>query len=105
MPRVPLRDLAVTRGGDKGGNSHLPLLIFDRKNYEAVRQQVTAERVADLLKDEAPGGVERYELPNLPALNFVLIDALDGGRSRMLRFDPRFVFGERLLDLEIELPD
>ncbi|MEX2236181.1 MAG: hypothetical protein WEB00_01405 [Dehalococcoidia bacterium] len=106
MPRViKLREIAVARGGDKGGDDHMPVLVLRRDLYPEVRDQLTAEVVATILGNEVPGGVLRYELPNICGLNFVLVDALDGGRTRMLKFDPRWAYAERILDFEIEVPD
>ncbi len=105
MSSVKLRAIAVARGGDKGGDLHMPLLVFDRDHYDAVREQVTADRVHQLFLADVPGGVERFEVPNVCGLNFILHGALEGGRTRMLKFDYRFSLSERLLDLDVEIPD
>ena len=101
---VKLRQIAHSRAGDKGDDSHLSLIVFDRRHFEAVRRQVTAERVAAWFGDLVAGPVERYELPQLGALNFVLHRALHGGVTRSLALDPHGKSrSSLLLEMEIEL--
>lgn len=101
---VKLRQIAHSRAGDKGDDSHLSLIVFDRRHFEAVRRQVTAERVAAWFGDLVAGPVERYELPQLGALNFVLHRALHGGVTRSLALDPHGKSrSSLLLEMEIDL--
>jgi hypothetical protein len=101
---VKLRQIAHSRAGDKGDDSHLSLIVFDRRHFEAVRRQVTAERVAAWFGDLVAGPVERYEMPQLGALNFVLHRALHGGVTRSLALDPHGKSrSSLLLEMEIDL--
>jgi hypothetical protein len=102
--KVKLRQIAHSRAGDKGDDSHLSLIVFDRRHFEAVRRQVTAERVAAWFGDLVAGPVERYELPQLGALNFVLHGALGGGVTRSLALDPHGKSrSSLLLEMDVEL--
>ena len=87
MTRIKVNDIAYGRSGDKGNISNIGLIAYDEKGYELLKKHVTAERVKQHFRDEVEGSVERYELPNLMALNFVLHEALGGGGSRSLRVD------------------
>ena len=106
MKKIQLRQICHARAGDKGDTLNIGLIVYDRKDYELVRRQVTAQRVKEFFKEIVKGDVKRYELPQLGALNFVLHNALDGGLSRSIRLDP---FGKSLsaflLSLEIEKSD
>lgn len=106
MKKIKLREICHSREGDKGDIANVSLIVYDKKNYELIRRQVTTECVKEFFKGIAKGKVERYEFPKLGALNFVLHNALDGGQSRSLRID---AFGKSLssyfLSLEIEIPD
>ena len=71
-----------------------------------IKREVTAERVKDFFKGSVKGDVERYELPRMGALNFVLYNALDGGATRTLTMDAYGkVLSSALLALEIQVPD
>lgn len=101
---VKLREIAHSRAGDKGDDSHVSLIVFERRHYEAVRRQVTAERVTNWFGRLVAGPVERYELPQLGALNFVLRRALGGGVTRSLALDAHGKSrSSLLLEMEIEL--
>ncbi len=99
-----LHDIAHSRAGDKGNISDLSLIAYDRSNFELLRRFVTADRVKHHFGDMVRGPVERYELPQLGALKFVLHDALGGGVTRSLALD---IHGKSLSSclLEMELPD
>ncbi|HEY8475382.1 MAG TPA: hypothetical protein VIN09_00790 [Chloroflexota bacterium] len=104
--RVKLREVAHARAGDKGNTSNIAVIVYDRRHFDAVREQVTAERVKAWFGPLVRGRVERYELPRLGALNFVLHDALDGGVTASLRVDPHGkTRSSLLLDMEIDLPE
>jgi hypothetical protein len=101
---VKLREIAHSRAGDKGDDSHVSLIVFERRHFEAVRRQVTAERVRAWFGPLVAGPVERYELPQLGALNFVLRRALGGGVTRSLALDAHGKSRSSLmLEMEIEL--
>lgn len=99
-----LHELAHARAGDKGNTSDISVIAYAPGDYEFLREQVTAERVREHFADITRGPVERYELPRLHALKFVLHDALGGGATRTLNLD---VHGKSLSSclLEMELPE
>jgi hypothetical protein len=106
MTRVQLVQLAHARSGDKGDSANVGLIAYEPELYPILVEQVTAERVKAHFGDWVRGGVERYELPNLRALNFVLHGALDGGGTVSLRTDAQGkVLSAALLRLEVEVPD
>ena len=82
-----LRDLAHSRTGDKGNRTTISVIAYDLKDFPAIEPALTAERVRAHYADIVKGGVDRYELPHLGALNFVLHDALGGGVTRSLALD------------------
>lgn len=100
---VRVYDLAHGRAGDKGDTSNISVIAYDEAGWEVLREQLTAERVAQAFAHIAKGEVRRYELPKLRALNFVLEQALGGGVTRSLTQDAH---GKSLsaLMLTIELP-
>jgi len=83
-----LHELAHARAGDKGTMSDIAVIAYDLADYELLRRVLTPERVKAHFRGIVHGEVERYELPLLGALNFVLHDALAGGVTRSLRLDP-----------------
>ncbi len=83
----PLHLFAHSRAGDKGNSATISVIPYVADAYEFLLEQVTAERVADLLGHRAIGKVTRYEVPGLPALNFVVEDALEGGVNLSLGLD------------------
>ena len=85
--RVQLVTLAHARSGDKGDTANVGLIALRPKDYPLLVKQVTAARVARHFKGMIRGPVERYELPNLHALNFLLHGALDGGGTISLKTD------------------
>ena len=104
--RVPLNQVAHARSGDKGDGSNVGLIANTPEIYEVIRQQVTAERVKEHFREVCKGDVERFEVPNLLALNFILHDSLGGGGTESLKTDAQGkTHGQGLLSLEIELPD
>jgi len=106
MKKIQLREICYARSGDKGDTGNIGLIVYDKRDYELIRKEVTAERVKEFFKGTVKGRVERYELPRLGALNFVLHNALGGGASRSLALD-RYgkTLSSVLLALEIEKPD
>jgi len=101
---MKLRELAHARAGDKGNISQLSVIAHDPGDYAFLAEHVTAERVRTHLAAAAAGTVDRYELPNLGALNFVLHDALAGGVTRSMALDAHGKCLSGVL-LEMELPD
>lgn len=105
MTMIQLVDLAHARSGDKGDTANVGLIAYDAAHYELLREQVTPERVKDHFGSMVGGNVERFELPNLHALNFLLHNALDGGGTVSLMNDAQGkVFSTALLRMEIEVP-
>jgi hypothetical protein len=80
-------DLAHGRSGDKGDVCNVGLVAYDDAGFEVLRREVTAERVKAHYGDLVKGSVQRYEMPRIRALNFVLNEALDGGGTLSLRSD------------------
>ncbi len=106
MKRMPLYRMAHARSGDKGDGSNVGLIAYDVAGWTIIRSQVTADRVKAHFGDIVRGGVDRYEVPNLRALNFILHDSLGGGGSASLRTDAQGkAHGMALLRMEIDVPD
>jgi hypothetical protein len=106
MMRVQLVHLAHARSGDKGDTANVGVIAYDRAHYELLRQRLTPERVKEHFGPMVSGAVERYELPNLGALNFLLHGALGGGGTMSLMNDAQGkVFSTALLRVEIDVPD
>jgi hypothetical protein len=104
--RVRLLDIAHARSGDKGDTANVGLIALQPRWYEVLDQFVTRKRVADHFRGMIEGEVERYELPNLTALNFLLHGALDGGGTLSLKTDAQGkVFSTALLRMVIDVPD
>ena len=103
--KVPLSRLAHTRSGDKGDTCNIGVIANEDRYYPVLVEQVTTARVKAHFGDRVKGQVERFELPNLAALNFLLHQALGGGGTVSLRTDAQGkTFGAALLSLEVELP-
>jgi hypothetical protein len=102
--KVQLVEIAHARSGDKGNTSNIGLIAKKPEYYPLLVKQVTAERVKEHFKAICKGKVERFELPNLNAMNFLLHEALDGGGTLSLRADPQGkTLSTALLRMEIEL--
>lgn len=102
---VQLRHLAHARSGDKGDTANVGLIALKPAYYDVLRRQVTAARVARHFRGMIAGGVERFELPNLNALNFLLHGALGGGGTLSLKTDAQGkVFSTALLRMAIPVP-
>jgi hypothetical protein len=99
-----LRQLAHARAGDKGGIADLTVVAFDDEGYTRLCRQLTAELVRQHFTDLPVTRVDRYELPQLRALKFVMHDALGRGVTSTLSLDPH---GKALSSclLSLEVPD
>ena len=105
VKRRRLAELAHARSGDKGDTANVGLIALRPQDYPLLVRQVTAARVARHFRGMITGKVERFELPNLRALNFLLHGALDGGGTISLKTDAQGkVFSTALLRMEIEVP-
>jgi hypothetical protein len=103
--RLPLLRLAHARSGDKGDTANIGLIALRPEYYPVLEREVTAARVARHFRGIIKGKVERYELPNLNALNFLLHGALGGGGTLSLKTDAQGkVFSTALLRMEIAVP-
>ena len=101
--KVPLSRIAHTRSGDKGDTCNIGVIAWEERFYPILLREVTADRVRRHFGALVQGTVERYELPNLCALNFLLHGSLGGGGTVSLRTDAQGkTFGAALLSLEIE---
>ena len=103
---VRLVDIAHARSGDKGDTANVGVIALEPQWYQVLEKFVTRNRVADHFRGMIEGGVDRYELPNLNALNFLLHGALDGGGTLSLKTDAQGkVFSTALLRMVIDVPD
>lgn len=103
--KVSLSRIAHTRSGDKGDTCNIGVIVYDQRHYADLVREVTADRVKAHFGELVKGAVERFELPNLGALNFLLHQALGGGGTVSLRTDAQGkTFGAALLSMEIDLP-
>ena len=106
MARVPLSRIAHARSGDKGDASNVGLIAYSPELFEVIRAQVTAERVKEHFEEVCRGAVDRFEVANLNALNFILHDSLGGGGTESLLTDAQGkTHAQGLLTLEVEVPD
>ena len=97
-----LREIAHTRTGDKGNRSTISVIAYRREDYPRLRDALTTARLKEHYRDIVRGEIERYELPQLGALSFVLHDALGGGVTRSLALDAHGkCLSSSLLALEI----
>jgi hypothetical protein len=104
--KVKLDDIAHARSGDKGDASNVGLIAQTPELFEVLREQVTAERVKEHFREVCRGPVQRYELPNILALNFILHDSLGGGGTESLKNDAQGkTHAQGLLQMEVEIPD
>jgi hypothetical protein len=104
--RCQLRDVCGARSGDKGDISDISLFADDRATYAALVREVTSEQVAKHFGALVTGRVERYLVPNVLALKFVMHGALGGGVTRSLRSDTQGkTHGLSLLRMWVDLPD
>jgi len=103
---VSLRHLAHARAGDKGNTSNIALFLYEPRHYEAVKAQITPERLQQAFGGLLRGPIRRYELPHLYAFNFVLVDALEGGVNQSLNLDAHGKsWSFLLLSLDVEVDD
>ncbi len=104
--KVRLVDIAHARSGDKGDTANVGVIALEARWYPVLERYLTRERVAQHFAGLITGSVERYELPNLNALNFLLHGALDGGGTLSLKTDAQGkVFSTALLRLVLDVPD
>ena len=104
--RVPLWRVAFARSGDKGDTANVGLIAYTESIYPYLNQLVTADKVKQHFKGICRGSVDRYELPNLRALNFLLHESLGGGGTVSLMLDAQGkTFSAALLRMEVDVPE
>lgn len=104
--KVPLGRVALARSGDKGDASNVGVIARSPAIYEILRRELTPERVKDHFREICRGEVERFEVPNLLALNFVLHDSLGGGGTESLKTDAQGkTHGQGMLLMEFDIPE
>ena len=105
MARVKLLEIAHARSGDKGDTANIGLIALKPEYYQILVDQVTAARVKEHFQGICHGHVERFEVPNLGALNFLLHESLDGGGTVSLKTDAQGkTYSAALLRMEVDLP-
>lgn len=104
--KVPLWRVAFARSGDKGDTANVGLIAFTKSLYPVLEELVTADKVKQHFKGICRGPVDRYELPNLCALNFLLHESLGGGGTVSLMLDAQGkTFSAALLRMEVDVPE
>lgn len=102
---MKIRDIALARSGDKGDRATLSVIAYDLADFARLDQALTVERVRAHYRGMVRGAIERYPLPHLGAVHFVLHDALDGGVTRSLALDAHGkTLGSAILDLPLDNP-
>ena len=102
---VPLHSVAHGRAGDKGNRLNVSVMPYDPAAYAVLARQLTEERVLELYAHRGAARVRRYDLPMLPAFNFVIDEVLEGGVNGSLNLDGHgksnsFI----LLGMEVQVP-
>ena len=104
--KVRLIDIAHARSGDKGDTANVGVIAIRPEWYPLIARELTQQRVAQHFAKMISGGVDRFELPNLNALNFLLHGALDGGGTLSLKTDAQGkVYSTALLRMVLDLPE
>lgn len=106
MKKIKLLDIAHGRSGDKGDAANVGIIAYDDEGYEIISKYLTVERVKKHFEGICLGEVERFELPNIKALNFLLNNTLGGGGTVSLKFDAQGkTLAAALLRMELEIED
>ncbi len=104
MKLVKVKELAGARSGDKGDSTNVGVMAKDAAAYAVLKRELTIERVRGHFARICDGPIERFELDNLLALNFILHKSLGGGGSSSLRSDAQGkTHGLGILEMEIEV--
>lgn len=106
MAKAKLIEIAHGRSGDKGNGSNVGIIARHPDIYPFLKEILTSERVKEHMKDVCKGDVERYELPELGALNFILNESLGGGGTVSLKLDAQGkTHAALVLRMELDIPD
>ncbi len=106
MKKIRLIEIAHGRSGDKGDAANVGIIAYDEEKYQIIKKYLTKEVVKKHFEGICFGTVERYELPNIRALNFVLNNTLGGGGTVSLKHDAQGkTLAAALLKLEIEIDE
>ncbi len=105
MKTIALGLIAHARSGDKGNHANVGVVAYTSAGYQWLARELTAERVQAFFEGLGITRVERFEMPRVGALNFVLYNALAGGASQSLRIDTQGkLLGTAILELELPAP-
>lgn len=105
MPVVHLLDIAHGRSGDKGNGSNVGIIARHPDVYPFLVKELTSERVKEHMKHVCKGDVERYEMPNIGALNFILNESLGGGGTVSLKLDAQGkTHAAQVLRMKLDVP-
>jgi len=103
---MKLRELALTRSGDKENVSNIGVVPYDEDDFDLLCRELTVEVVREKFGSLVKGRIVRYELPGTKCLNFVMYEALEGGVSFSLRTDPHGkTYQSLMLDIDIDAGD
>ncbi len=106
MPVVKLLKIAHGRSGDKGNGSNVGIIARHPDIYPFLKETLTSERIKDHMKHVCKGEVERYELPNIGALNFILNESLGGGGTVSLKLDAQGkTHASQVLRMDVDVPE
>lgn len=106
MKKIQLVKIAHARSGDKGDTANVGVIALKPEYYDIIKNQLTADKVKKHFGANVKGKVERFEMPNIGALNFLLHNALGGGGTLTLKHDAQGkVVSANILRMIIEVPD
>jgi hypothetical protein len=106
MPTVKLLKIAHGRSGDKGNGSNVGIIARHPEIYSFLEKNLTADRVKEHMKHVCKGEVERYEMPNIGALNFILNESLGGGGTVSLKLDAQGkTHASQVLRMDVDVPE
>ena len=102
--KIKLIEIAHARSGDKGDAGNVGVIAYDDKGYEIIKKHLTTERVKKHFEGICFGKVERYEMPNIRAINFLLHNTLGGGGTVSLKHDAQGkILASAMLRMELEV--
>ncbi len=102
--KIKLRDIAHARSGDKGDAGNVGVITYDDKGFEIIKKYLTTEKVKKHFEGICFGKVERYEMPNIRAINFLLHNTLGGGGTVSLKHDAQGkILASAMLRMELEI--